>query len=76
MNKKKHSEYKKHLETEAGKFRLTPEDLSNLTDLGLMIPAWFIKCVLKPNKIDKWFWKFFDKIERITLSELNSRDKK
>jgi hypothetical protein len=73
MNKKELSKYKKYLETEAEKFRLTQEDLSNLTDLGMMIPAWFVKDVLKPNKMDKWFWKFFRRIEDITLPELKER---
>jgi len=63
----KQEEYKKHLKEEAKKFILTAEDLSNLTDLGMMIPAWFVKDVLKFNKMDKWFWDFFGRIEDITL---------
>ena len=74
MKQKKKSkelkEYEKYLEEEASKFRLTVEDLSNLTDLGMMIPAWVVEDILKPNKMDKWFWKFFNRIEDITLTEL------
>lgn len=71
----KQSNYNKHLIKEAKKFRLTPEDLSNLTDLGMMIPAWFVKDVLKPNKMDKWFWDFFGRIEKITLKEMKDDPK-
>ena len=67
-------EYKKFL-TEAGKnFKLTDLDLHNLTDLEMMIPAWFVKDILKPNKMDKWFWDFFGRVEEITLS--NDEDRK
>lgn len=66
-------EYKKYLKKEAKNFRLTQEDLSNLTDLGMMIPAWFVKDVLKLNKLDKWFWDFFQRIEDITLIEEDSK---
>lgn len=66
---KKLIEYEKRLEEKGKEFVLTPEDLHNLTDLGMMIPAWFVNDVLKPNKLDKWFWKFFQRIEEITLEE-------
>ena len=58
-------EYKKHLEKEAIKFRLTSEDISNSFDLGMMIPHWFYEGVLKPNKMNKWFDKFFFRIEKV-----------
>lgn len=67
QTKKEMEEYKKFLDEAVKRFKLTPEDLHNLTDLGMMIPAWLVKDVLKPNKMDKWFWDFFGRIEEITL---------
>ena len=59
--------YKKYLENEAKKFRLTAEDLSNLTDLGMMIDWRLYEYTLKPNKMNKWFIDFFNRIEDVTL---------
>lgn len=73
MNKKEKQrlkEYKEYLEKEAKKFRLTSDDLSNLTDLELMMPYWFVEDVLKPNKLKEWFNKFFKRVEDITLYDL------
>jgi len=58
------------LEKGAKKFKLTAEDLSNLTDLELMMPSWFVQEVLKPNKLLPWYLNFFGRIEEITLGEL------
>ena len=60
--------YGKYLEREAKKFKITREDLSNLTDLDMMLPHWFVKDVLKPNKMDKWWYKFAERISKITLN--------
>lgn len=68
--KKQQADYIKHLEDSAEKFRLTPEDLSNLTDLGMMIDWKTYEYVLKPNKMDKWFKKFIGRVDKITLVEL------
>lgn len=68
---KKLEEYKKYLKEEAEKFRLTAEDLTNLTDLGMMIPWWVFEGTIKLNKMDKWFIKFFNRIEEITIPEIN-----
>ena len=65
--KKQMKQYQDFLKREAKKFRLTSEDLSNLTDLGMMIDWQTWEYVLKPNKMDKWFKKFCDRIEWITL---------
>jgi hypothetical protein len=62
-------EYEKFLEEAANNFKLTSLDLQNLTDLGMMMPAWLVKGVLKPNGMEKWFWKFVDRIETITLAD-------
>lgn len=69
-NKNNLKKYQEHLKQEAKKFKLTADDLTNLTDLELMMPFWFVEKVLKPNKLKKWFLEFFAKIEKITLPEL------
>lgn len=73
MKKKALKEYQEYLKKKAKSFRLTAEDLSNLTDLGMMIPNWLIECVLKPNKMDKWFFSFFNSIEDITLKDIKHK---
>ena len=71
--KEKIKKYLKYLDEEAKKFKLTGTDLDNLCELGLMLPSWFIDD-LKTNKMDKWFNRFFGKIEGITLRELKEYD--
>ena len=66
---KKLEKYKKYLEVEAEKFKLTPEDLGNLFDLSYMIGS-DVHDTLELNKIDKWYNKFFGKIEKIVVPEL------
>ena len=71
-------EYKKYLDEEASKFKLTAEDLGNLFDLQFMIDTpkevhqdfWR---TLKLNKMDKWFKDFFLKIEKIVIPELHEK---
>jgi 5,10-methenyltetrahydromethanopterin hydrogenase len=62
-------EYITFLNEAGNNFKLTSLDLHNLTDLEMMMPAWLVKDVLKPNRMDKWFWKFFGRIEEITLAD-------
>ena len=67
--KKQMRDYRNFLDKEAKNFKLTAEDLSNLTDLGMMIDWQTWEYVLKPNKMDKWFKKFLDRVEWITIYE-------
>lgn len=67
--KEKMKEYKKHLLKEAEKFRLTVEDLSNLYDLFYMVEDDSYETI-KLNKMQKWFHKFHQRIERIVIPEL------
>ena len=67
--KKEMQKYLKHLKKEAKNFRVYHEDLSNLTDLYyIMTPD--VYDALELNKMDKWFDKFFTRVQRITLPEL------
>jgi hypothetical protein len=69
MISKKIKEHQEFL-TECGNhFVLTPEDLSNLYDLSYMVNWQDYNGVLKPNKMDKWFRKFFDRLEEVCLAE-------
>jgi hypothetical protein len=63
-------DYENYLNKKAEEFKLTGKDISNLTDLQLMIPYWFVDGVLKPNKLDEWFKDFFGRIGEITLKDL------
>lgn len=67
-------EYSKYLEEEAEKFRLDADDLSNLYDFMHMAetPSQLnidLKETLKLNKMDKWYNKFFMRIEKIVITE-------
>ena len=56
--------------SECGKnLTLTAEDLHNLYDLFYMITWQDYEKVFKPNKMDKWFKNFFDRIEKICLAK-------
>lgn len=70
MMNKQLKQYQKYLEQEASNFKLTAEDLSNLTDLGMMIPYWFVQDLLKRNKMKVWWLGFIRRIEKITLREV------
>lgn len=61
--------YRRYINKEANKFRLTGLDLHNLYDLTYMI-NWQDYKTLELNKMDKWFRDFFGKIEDIVLPEL------
>ena len=61
--------YRKYLDREAKKFKLSAEDLSNLYDAFYMIDDDTYQ-TFKLNKINDWFNKFFEKVERIVIPEL------
>lgn len=68
-------EYKKMLEKEAKKFKLTAEDLHNLYDLFHVVDTpkeinIDLRATLKINHMLKWFYKFHEKIEKIVIPEL------
>ena len=75
---KKLEEYKKYLDEEAEKFRLTAKDLGNLFDLQFMVDTpkevrqdfWE---TLRLNNMDKWFTDFFKRVENIVIPELNNK---
>lgn len=67
-------EFKKWLRKQkilADKFRLSVDDLHNLYDLMYMID-WRTMETLKLNKMDKWFKRFFDRVEEICLEEFKN----
>ena len=70
--------YKKYLNEEGSKFKLTGDDLSNLFDLHFIVDTPkevhqdFFE-TLKLNKMDEWFKDFFGRIENIILPELNDK---
>ena len=66
--------YKKYLEKEARKFKLTNYDLLNLYDLFYMIDG-ETHDTLKLNKMDKWFEDFLERVERIVIPELYEENK-
>jgi hypothetical protein len=73
--------YRKYLDKEAEKFKLTREDLSNLYDLFYMAdnpPELNIdfKETLKLNKMDKWFYNFHRRIEDVVIPELKKKKEK
>jgi len=67
--KKEMKEYRKYLEREAKKFKITSKDLSNLYDLFYMVDD-DLMSTLKLNKMDKWFRTFHTRVEKIVLPEL------
>ena len=79
--KKEMMEYEKELEAQAKKFKLSPEDLSNLYDLFWMIgtPRELdidLLDTIKLNKMDKWFKDLHLRIEKIVIPELYEKNKK
>lgn len=58
----------------ASEFRLSMEDIHNLYDLFYMITTpqeigINLKETLKLNKMDKWFDKLFNKLDKICMDE-------
>jgi len=73
--KKEMQTYRRKVEKEAKKFKLSPDDLANLYDL-----FWMIKTpkeikidlieTIKMNKMDKWLKNLHLRIEKILIPEL------
>lgn len=68
-------EYENYLNLEASKFRLTAEDLTNLYDLLDMVDTpeeinIDMRKTLKLNKMNKWFNKFQNRLDKIVIPEL------
>jgi len=79
--KKEIEKYRRYLEREGKKFKLTQEDLSNLYDLFYMVdsPSELsidFRKTLKMNKMNDWFDDFHLRIEKIVIPELYKNDKK
>ena len=64
ISKKEMKEYSKQVKKRAKKFKLKSEDAHNLYDLYFMVDESLIK-TLKLNKMDKWFYNFAKRIEKI-----------
>ena len=64
--------YERMLKRKAKEFVITSEDLSNLTDLFYMINDDTCQ-TLKINNMQKWFHKFQEKVERITIPEIYNK---
>ena len=69
-NSKEMSKYRKMIKMKAKKFKMTPKDLHYLLDLFYMAVDDADYETLKLNKLDKWYDKFFIRIERICIPEL------
>ena len=73
--KDKIEKYEKYLKTEAKKFRISADDLTNLYDCFYMLDDDTYQ-TFKLNKMRKWFGDFFDRIQRIVVPEIYQDDKK
>lgn len=73
--KKEIEEYRKEVRRGAKEFDLTAEDLSNLYDIFYMV-NWQDMETMKLNKMDKWFKKFFERVEKIVIPELYEKYQK
>jgi len=63
------SKYRKYLDKEAKKFKISAEDLSNLYDCFYMIDDDTYQ-TFKLNKMKDWFDNLFMRIEKIVVPEL------
>ena len=72
---KEYSKWMKMQKKLAGKFKLSVDDIHNLYDVSCMID-WRTMDTFKLNKMDKWFRKFFERIENIALSDIVEEQKK
>ena len=75
ITKKELREYDKQVKKRAKKFKLKSEDAHNLYDLYFMSDKNLHK-TLRINKMDKWFYNFTRRIERIVQSQNIAFDKK
>ena len=57
-------------ELQAAKFKMSAEDLHNLLDLFYMCVDNDDYDTFKLNKLDKWYGKFFAKVEKNCMPEL------
>lgn len=72
MSKKKElDKYRKYLDEEADKFKVTAEDLSNLYDMMYMIDDDTYE-ILRLNNMKKWFLSFFQRVEKVVVPEVYS----
>ena len=70
ITKKELDEYDREVMEKAKKFKLKPEDFHNLYDLFWMVTSEKgVTDILKLNKMDKWFYNFTARIERIIFDE-------
>jgi hypothetical protein len=52
-------------------FKFTEEDLHNLYDvLDIATLSEIFKDTLKLNKLDKWFWSFFNRLDAVVIPEI------
>jgi len=63
------NKYRKYLEKEVKKFKLSSKDISNLYDCFYMMDDDTYN-TFKLNKMNKWFDEFFERVERIVIPEL------
>jgi len=71
ITKKELEEYNKEILEKAKNFKLKPKDFHNLYDLFWMVnsPESNVADTLKLNNMDKWFYDFTARIERILFDE-------
>ena len=53
----------------AAQFKLSMEDLHNLLDIYYIVDDQQLYHTLRINHLDKWFYKFFNRIEKICFRE-------
>jgi len=73
MNKKT-KQWLKEEDEKAKSFKLTGRDLHYLHDILYMV-NWQDYGTIKLNKMDKWFEKFFDRVEEFCIPELYDQKK-
>lgn len=70
ITKKEMKDYDKEVKEKLKKFKLKPIDMHNLYDLFWIVTSDSdVADTLKLNKIDKWFYNFTARVERILFKE-------
>lgn len=70
LTKKDLAEYDKEIRKKAKKFKIKPEDFHNLYDLFWITDGFKdVTDTLKINNMDKWFYNFTARVERVLFSE-------
>ena len=70
ITKKELKEYDKEVREKIKKFKLKPEDFHKQYDLFWMVTSESdVMDTLKLNKMDKWFYNFTARVERILFDE-------